>query len=68
MSSEKTGKSWGTAIKELAMLLTVIFASLRACGVINWTWYWVLSPLFAKWVLCGVLSVFVVWAKQEEWQ
>lgn len=25
-------------------LLTIVFIVLKLCGVINWNWFWVLSP------------------------
>ena len=28
----------------LTTLLTVAFVVLKLCGVINWSWFWVLSP------------------------
>ena len=29
----------------LPTLLTVLFIALKLCGVINWSWWWVLSPI-----------------------
>lgn len=29
-----------------AGLLTIVFITLKLCGVISWTWLWVLSPLW----------------------
>jgi hypothetical protein len=29
-----------------ATLLTVVFITLKLCGVINWSWWWVVSPIF----------------------
>jgi len=26
-------------------LLTVLFIALKLCGVIDWSWWWVLSPI-----------------------
>lgn len=26
-------------------LLTIVFITLRLCGVIRWSWFWVLSPM-----------------------
>lgn len=26
-------------------VLTIVFVVLKLCGVINWNWFWVLSPL-----------------------
>ena len=47
-------------------LLTIAFIVLKLCGVINWAWVWVLSPL---WISLGltvfilVLVFVVAWAK-----
>ena len=27
-------------------LLTIVFITLKLCGVINWSWLWVLSPIW----------------------
>ena len=39
----------------LAALLTVAFVALKLCNVIEWSWWWVISPL---WIYAG-LSVIV---------
>lgn len=36
----------GSALKEICYFLTILFCDLRACGVINWSWFWVMSPIF----------------------
>ena len=38
-----------------AALLTVAFVVLKLCNVIEWSWWWVISPL---WIYAG-LSVIV---------
>lgn len=48
----------------LCQLLTVIFATLKLCGKIDWSWWWVLSPLWFPWaaafvVLGAIGTVFV---------
>lgn len=44
-------------------LLTLIFITLKLCSVINWSWWWVLLPLWAPTAgaLCVVLLVTIVW-------
>ena len=32
-------------------MLTIAFIVLKLCGVINWSWVWVLSPLWIAWGL-----------------
>ena len=42
--------------------LTILFIALKLCGQINWSWLWVLSPLwisFAVAIVCGLLYVLL---------
>ena len=39
-------------------LLTIAFIVLKLCGVIAWSWVWVLAPLWISWLL--VLFILVV--------
>ena len=39
-------------------LLTIAFIVLKLCGVINWSWIWVLSPIWIAFVLIFVI-VFI---------
>lgn len=38
-------------------LLTLVFIVLKLIGVINWSWWWVLAPL---WIPVGIVLVLVV--------
>ena len=39
-------------------LLQILFIALKLCGVINWSWWWVLAP---TWISTGlVIAVIVV--------
>jgi hypothetical protein len=39
-------------------LLTIAFIVLRLCGVINWAWIWVLSPIWISAALVvGILLI-----------
>lgn len=38
-------------------LLTVLFIALKLTGYINWSWLWVVSPLWIKAVLVLILAV-----------
>jgi hypothetical protein len=45
-------------------LLTVLFIALKLCGVIDWSWWWVLSPIpitigIALMVFAVVISVLM---------
>ena len=39
----------------LCTLLTIAFIVLKLCGVINWSWIWVLAPL---WI--GLAFIFTI--------
>jgi len=41
-------------------LLTVLFIALKLCGVIDWSWWWVLSPIpITIGIALGVFAVVV---------
>lgn len=43
----------------LPTLLLVLFIGLKLGGVIAWSWFWVLSPL---WIPAGLVAlVFAIW-------
>lgn len=48
----------GTGISALT-LLTVVFVVLKLCGVIAWSWWWVLVPLWGSWALCAAICIIV---------
>lgn len=44
----------------LETFLTVLFVALKLCNIINWTWWWVFSPL---WIGCLItLTILIVLA------
>ena len=60
MNKKKSiGDLWGKALKELAYFLTILFTALRACGVINWDWFWVMSPIFFTWGLALICLIII---------
>ena len=38
-------------------LLTIVFIVLKLIGVINWSWVWVLAPL---WIPIALISLFLI--------
>jgi len=38
-------------------LLTIVFIILKLCGVITWSWWWVLSPI---WISIGIVLFFLI--------
>ena len=52
-SSNDTGMSF-------SVVLTLIFVILKLCKVIDWSWWWVLSPLWISTIL--IIGIyFIVW-------
>lgn len=49
-------------LKIFPSLLAVLFIGLKLTNTIDWSWWWVLSPLFITVAVCGVLlsMVFVL--------
>jgi hypothetical protein len=41
----------------LTGVLTVVFVVLKLIGVIDWSWWWVLSPLWIDLILCVIFIV-----------
>ena len=39
-------------------LLTLVFIVLKLCKVINWSWWWVLSPIWIG--IAFVILVFII--------
>ena len=38
-------------------LLTIVFITLKLCGVISWNWVWVLAPI---WITLAVAILIVI--------
>jgi hypothetical protein len=58
--SDNSSKSRGGIT--FAGLLTIVFITLKLIGKIDWSWWWVLSPI---WISCSftaliVLTVFII--------
>ena len=44
-------------------LLAVVFITLKLCGVISWSWWWVLAPLWIQFILVILvilIALFIV--------
>lgn len=50
-SNSKGGMSFAT-------VLALVFIVLKLCGVIHWSWIWVLSPL---WISLLVVIAIIIW-------
>jgi len=58
MSKESSSSSSGAGF---GSLLTVAFIVLKLTHVIDWSWWWVLSPLWIGLILVIVLIGFAFW-------
>lgn len=38
-------------------VLLVVFIILKLCGVINWSWWWVLSPIWINLIIAIFVSL-----------
>lgn len=60
MSNSSSGSSGGIG---LAGALTIAFVVLKLCHVIDWSWWWVLSPLWITGIaIVAILLLIVVGA------
>ena len=41
-------------------MLTIVFIILKLCGVIDWSWIWVLAPLWIGFVIAIILTIIVL--------
>ena len=54
MEEKKTSRMGSVGF---AGLLTIAFIVLKLCGVIAWSWWWVLSPV---WITAAIVVVIMV--------
>ena len=43
-----------------AGLLTIALIVFKLCGVIAWSWWWVLSPLWISWIVAIILIIILI--------
>jgi hypothetical protein len=41
-------------------LLSIAFIVLKLCGVIKWSWFWVLSPLWIPLAFVTIIAIIMV--------
>jgi hypothetical protein len=58
--SRSSGSSGGIGILDL---LGVVFVTLKLCGVIDWSWWWVTAPFWGGFVLLLAILLIagIVW-------
>lgn len=42
-------------------VLTIVFIVLKLVGVIDWSWWWVLSPFWISLILACIILIGVYW-------
>ena len=52
----------------LMLMLTAIFVTLKLCGVITWSWLWVLSPLWIGLILAIIAGIVMVIILRKVWE
>ena len=57
MSTQNSSQSGGIGF---AGLLTIVFITLKLCHVIDWSWWWVLAPLWITAAIIAVVMILVV--------
>ena len=56
MSDNETRKSGVSFLG----LLTILFIGLKLTGFVNWSWFWVLSPLVFQVVIFVIAALIIV--------
>ena len=52
---------------DIASVLLIVFVILKLVGVINWSWWWVLSPLWIGIILWLVVVIcYAIWVTHTE--
>lgn len=49
-------------------LLTVAFIVLKLTGIINWSWWWVLSPVWIHVIIVLVVTVISIWLYSKRYK
>lgn len=60
-------KSNGNVGIGIADVLTIVFVVLKLVGVINWSWWWVLSPVWGSIVLVLILWIVILICERKDW-
>lgn len=45
-------------------LLQIVFIVLKLCGVIHWTWFWVLSPIWLEIIIIVIATIIITWLRR----
>ena len=59
MANDSGGRSGGVGFFDL---LGLLFIGLKLAGVIDWSWWLVLAPIWGAWVLIFIIAVIAALA------
>lgn len=60
MSNESTSKGLG-----FGTVLFLIFLVLKLTHCIDWSWWWVTTPLWVPVMIAGVIIILLIWMKRR---
>jgi len=63
MSDKQVSSPWDF----LPIGVFLIFLTLKLCGVIDWSWWWVTAPLWMPFVLAWTLLIIVWGITRGKW-
>ena len=66
MTKEKNATA-GSSGLGFGTILGLIFITLKLCGIIEWSWLWVVSPFWISGILviCAVFTLAYIQAREE---
>lgn len=47
-------------------LLLIVFIVLKLIGTIDWSWWWVLSPMWVSMLVWIIILLFVAWLDAKD--
>ena len=48
-----------------AFLLTILFVGLKLTNYIDWSWLWVLSPIWISFSIFFIIVLLIAWARNK---
>ena len=58
--SNDTNSHLGDSVSSTCYFLSLLFCVLQACDIIDWKWYWIMSPMFITWAITLVCTAIVL--------
>lgn len=62
-------EAFSTGVRETLCSMLVTFMTLKFCGLIDWSWWWVLAPIWVSAAIAGIAGIavllfVVIWRKR----